>query len=236
MSCDFRQNKRPDQPTRTHKRDIAVRARGQERDGEVAVANKVHAEGMFDALDLLGFGAALVDRNGRVLLLNREARTHVGHSLEIVDGHLTASDRAEKKKLQGLIDNVDASSEAAARGPRAIMLSRRRGRPLIAYLAVDQATRDSLRPGEGIVLFMDPDMVRELPPSLLQQAFSLTPAEMRLAQGLAKGQDLQSIARRHNLSVGTLRVQLRSVFAKTHTKRQGELLMLLARLAIHSRH
>jgi DNA-binding CsgD family transcriptional regulator len=87
-----------------------------------------------------------------------------------------------------------------------------------------------LRPADRLLLLVDPETDRELPPALLQQAFALTPAETRLALGLANGQDLQSIARHHNVSVGTLRVQLKSIFIKTHTKRQSELIMLLARL------
>jgi DNA-binding CsgD family transcriptional regulator len=67
---------------------------------------------------------------------------------------------------------------------------------------------------------------------VLQQVFNLTPAEARLASGLGKGLDLQEISDLHGVSVGTLRVQLKSVFSKTQTKRQAQLVVLLARLVL----
>ena len=63
-----------------------------------------------------------------------------------------------------------------------------------------------------------------------EQVFGLTHAEARLASALVQGLDLQEIARLHRVSVGTLRVQLKSVFGKTQTKRQAQLVALLAKL------
>jgi DNA-binding CsgD family transcriptional regulator len=40
------------------------------------------------------------------------------------------------------------------------------------------------------------------------------------------------VAQLHNVTVGTLRVQLKSIFAKTNTKRQAQLLTLLAQLSL----
>jgi DNA-binding CsgD family transcriptional regulator len=82
----------------------------------------------------------------------------------------------------------------------------------------------------GLLALVDPQWCREPTPSALQQVFKLTPAEARLAAGLAKGLDLQQISELHGVSVGTLRVQLKSIFAKTQTKRQAQLAVLLARL------
>ena len=43
---------------------------------------------------------------------------------------------------------------------------------------------------------------------------------------------LSKIAKDHRVCVATVRSQLASVFAKTNTRRQTELAMLLARIAI----
>jgi DNA-binding CsgD family transcriptional regulator len=66
----------------------------------------------------------------------------------------------------------------------------------------------------------------------LREAFGFTPAETRLAVGLAKDYDLRMIAELHGVSGGTLRVQLKSIFAKTSTRRQGQLAVLLAQLSL----
>ena len=62
--------------------------------------------------------------------------------------------------------------------------------------------------------------------------FGLTPAEIRLALELAQGGILADIAQRRRLSRTTVRSQLASVFSKTQTTRQAELVQLLNRIAI----
>jgi len=56
----------------------------------------------------------------------------------------------------------------------------------------------------------------------------LTPAEARIALGIARGDALAAIAKAHGISIATVRTQLKSVFAKTGTHRQAQLVALLA--------
>jgi DNA-binding CsgD family transcriptional regulator len=63
---------------------------------------------------------------------------------------------------------------------------------------------------------------------LIQGLFNLTPAEARVACGIAAGRTVDTLAAAFAVSVGTIRVQLRSVFEKTETTRQAELVQLLA--------
>jgi len=57
----------------------------------------------------------------------------------------------------------------------------------------------------------------------------LTPAEARLAAALATGATLEQIAAAHRVTEATLRSQLRSIFSKTGTSRQAELVRLALR-------
>jgi DNA-binding CsgD family transcriptional regulator len=65
----------------------------------------------------------------------------------------------------------------------------------------------------------------------LQQAFALTPAEARLAGRIVAGQQLDHIAAELGVRLATLRTQLKRVFEKTETRRQGQLMQIGARLA-----
>jgi DNA-binding CsgD family transcriptional regulator len=58
----------------------------------------------------------------------------------------------------------------------------------------------------------------------------LTPAEARVAKALARGATLAEIAGEFNLSMKTVRMQLRSIFAKTETHRQSDLVALLTQI------
>ncbi len=60
----------------------------------------------------------------------------------------------------------------------------------------------------------------------LRQAFSLTQAEARLANQVIQGKRLDDIAAEGRVRVTTLRSQLKSVFSKTSTSRQAELVKL----------
>jgi DNA-binding CsgD family transcriptional regulator len=75
-----------------------------------------------------------------------------------------------------------------------------------------------------------PQTAGEVDPILIGSMFDLTPAEVRLAERLMKGDDMTCIAAAHRVSLATLRTQLRSVFSKTDTHRQAELVALLMRV------
>ena len=55
----------------------------------------------------------------------------------------------------------------------------------------------------------------------------LTQAEAKLAAALANGESQREIAGRMGISIHTIRTQIKSIFAKTGTKRQSELVALL---------
>jgi DNA-binding CsgD family transcriptional regulator len=63
---------------------------------------------------------------------------------------------------------------------------------------------------------------------LLGGLFDLSPAEDRVARALMGGMSLQDCARTFGVAQDTVRKQLKSIFAKTATSRQTELLQLLA--------
>jgi len=68
---------------------------------------------------------------------------------------------------------------------------------------------------------------------ILADSFRLSPRETELVHALTQGGDLQSIAERKGRSLNTLRAQLKSVFAKTRTSGQSELMRLVAVLVLH---
>jgi len=64
--------------------------------------------------------------------------------------------------------------------------------------------------------------------TLLRALFDLTPAEAALIERLMQGATIGEIAAQKGLSVATLRTQLSSVFGKTGTSRQAELVRLVS--------
>lgn len=65
---------------------------------------------------------------------------------------------------------------------------------------------------------------------LISALYDLTPAEARVARGLAFGQSIKQLSNQLKVSQETLRSQLKKVFLKTGTRRQGDLTVLLSQL------
>ena len=83
-----------------------------------------------------------------------------------------------------------------------------------------------------VMILADFGAVPQPNPATLRRIFGLTGAEAKLAVQIGRGDTLASIARENNVRVATVRSQLAAVFGKTQTRRQTELAMLLARMAI----
>ncbi len=69
--------------------------------------------------------------------------------------------------------------------------------------------------------------MRRISKASLHSRFMLTPAEIQIALGIAEGKTLAAIAKMRGVAVSTVRGQLKSVFVKTGTHRQAELVGLL---------
>jgi DNA-binding CsgD family transcriptional regulator len=82
------------------------------------------------------------------------------------------------------------------------------------------------------IILLDLDVHPEPSPRTLQRLFGFTAAETQLAVELARGHNLLDIARARRLSRTTVRSQLASLFVKTQTRRQADLVALLGRVAI----
>jgi DNA-binding CsgD family transcriptional regulator/PAS domain-containing protein len=183
------------------------------------------------ALDRLSTPVLVVDAGGRVLASNRaaEAATDAGDPVRLRGGRLGAREPDEEARLLRVV------KEAAGRPRRggAARLSRTDGRALVA-LAAPLAPGSPLGgPGAAaaLVVVSDPSaadwsgLAREL-----CCVFGLTAAEARLAAAIAEGSTLKEAATRFRVGHETVRTQLRAVLAKTGTRRQAELVGLVAAL------
>lgn len=81
-----------------------------------------------------------------------------------------------------------------------------------------------------LTLFHQRDARLEIDPLLIAATYDLTPAEARVAASLARGLSPDQISLASGVAISTIRTQLRSIFEKTGTSRQTELVSALGRL------
>ena len=79
------------------------------------------------------------------------------------------------------------------------------------------------------ILVVTPVVPAEVPTAeVLQGLFDLTPAEARVARAVGRSETIETIAKAFGVSKGTVRNQLKAVFAKTGVARQADLARLLS--------
>jgi DNA-binding CsgD family transcriptional regulator len=186
-----------------------------------------------DSFERLGTGAMLLDRCGTVRLLNPAAEALLGSGPALVQRRLRAAHLPSDRALQDLIAALrQTGAGRTARVPAPVPILRPGRRPLpIEAMPIAGLVADVFQSLAAILLVTDLE-ARPVPPEdALRSAFALTPAEARLACRLAAGESLEAAAEALAIARNTARFQLRAVFAKTGTARQGELVALLARLA-----
>lgn len=81
----------------------------------------------------------------------------------------------------------------------------------------------------AIVFIFDPDDMSRLPEDPIAGMFGLTPAESRLAALIAAGKSVRECSTRLRLTEGTVRQYLKSIFRKTDSTSQSELVNLILR-------
>lgn len=190
-------------------------------------------------LDQLTLGVVVVDRSHRVISMNRAAREIIaaGDVLQTNAHHLHAVDADGEASLNEAIAHAEKRSEEDSVGYFRLP---RQGdsEPVHGYTTGLGTKDDGGADAIGVVIY-DPSR-----PSSgerhLKRMFELTAAEARVAALIAEGVQVAEVAETLNISVHTVRTQLKNIFAKTGVGRQNELVRLatggLALIAEHPAH
>lgn len=104
------------------------------------------------------------------------------------------------------------------------------GHPLeIIVVSLKAPRRTAVERQSAIVFVADPERAHITPERLLRDLYGLTAAEARLALVIAQGASLTGAARQLEVTRNTVHAQLTSIFLKTGTSTQAELVRLLHR-------
>ncbi len=186
--------------------------------------------GRLSAFERLGRGALLIDAQGRLLECNASVR--FGDGLDVVGGYLTAARIADRPALERFLSAVIHGGARAPAVATTLALAHKAGlRPLVIDgIACTDAMRSLHSRAAALLLVTDLDRRMPASDAILKHVFALTTTEARLASQLLDGSSLREASMRLGISEGHARQRLKSVFVKTGTKRQGELVILLAKL------
>lgn len=183
-------------------------------------------------LEALPFGVVLLDETGSLVFASAKALGLASSVLMTLrDGRpitclSTADDAALQRLVQGAVGTGRDSLGGGSGG--CLRLGNGAGPPLQLLV-----TPLPLRAGPfgqraaAAVFFSDAAAVVGSLLGLLRSTYRMTPAEARLTEALVNGRTLQEYADAQQLSMNTLRTQLRAVMTKVGVGRQAELVRVV---------
>jgi DNA-binding CsgD family transcriptional regulator/PAS domain-containing protein len=196
--------------------------------------SKLMLSSFSDLLEQSTTGVLLLDRDGQILFANRAASAMAcaGESFIIRARRIEALHGDRNSALQRLIAGATGRFDRTD-APRcgALRLERASGKPDYAITGAPLAGRSLLEGGPvAFLLITDPESASARPGSIMSELFSLSAAEMRLAARLMLGESPEEAAAALNIKVSTARWHLSSLYRKTGTRRQAQLVRLLMSL------
>lgn len=177
--------------------------------------------------DRMGCGGIILSTTGQILATNVSARLTLKQMFALDDAAVDALNGSGREIIKQLLSK--GRSRINLDNEDWILIERRGQRPLIMTCVPVPVLSDD--GPHSVLLLIDLDATPLPTTTCLEQIFGLTRAEARLTLLLVGGKTLTEIAEMLNLSVATVRTQLKYVFEKTHTHRQAELVVLVLRLA-----
>ncbi len=194
------------------------------------VEQEEHQEVILDVIDRLPIGVIVVDKDRHILQANSNAQRYIEKSREIVlkDGLLEATNRDLDARLNRIVKDLSRRAPTAESGNmEMISVPGDLSEKLLLFLmpARGGLTTDGF---SNIIIFLSHP--KSLPigiPREIQQLFDLTNRESEVLCSLTRGYTVKEIAERDSVSEATVRTQLKSLFTKTKTTRQVDLVKLV---------
>lgn len=185
-------------------------------------------------LDLVDFGLILYGEEESPAFVNKLAYQICddGDGISLGRNGLVLQDNQARKQFETLLEMVrDKNVPLTARAGGIVRVGRPSEKPPYSIMAIPMSDlkRGSLESANVAVLIFDPSIKKTTAIRLFTSSYDLTKAEAMLALELAQGTSMEAFAAKRDISITTARTQLRSIFAKTETSRQPELVSLLLR-------
>jgi DNA-binding CsgD family transcriptional regulator len=185
-----------------------------------------HARMIVESYAVIGLPTAVLSLSGEMVTANRLFEALVPGTVRELRGRPRLTDPAADRAINDTLERLASMHAGVARS----IPVRAQGGKAPAMVNIFPVAADSYDgfAGIGAILVVMTAHLRPAPSlEILRGLFNLSPAEARVAQGIASRWTVEAIAAWAGVSRETVRSQLKSVLAKTGTKRQLDLAVLL---------
>lgn len=188
------------------------------------------ANGVFDHLAM---GIILFDEKGTIILKNKTAQAILADNdgLTVKDHNLTAFDRFENMELQNLIRMALGIKKVGnpESGGQMLVMRRSCRRPYMVFVSPLKSNPISIESKKATVAIYitDPERRFATAEDILRRLYRLTISEARLAALLVEGKNVEEASEKLEITTNTTRTHLKSIYQKTDTRGQSDLIRLV---------
>jgi DNA-binding CsgD family transcriptional regulator len=173
---------------------------------------------------LLGIPALVFADNGKVLVANQLIETLSGFVAWRAKDQIALMDASADVLLRDALATADRDDTPNVRS----FPVRNADAAMVAHVVPIRGSARDIFSRCAAMLMLTPVTRPEAPPvELIRSLFDLTPAEARVARGLAVGQTVKGMAEDSGTSTNTVRTHVTAVLAKTGYSRQSDVVALL---------
>lgn len=208
----------------------AEERRGQARRSTDRATDELRA--IYSSLKYITDGIILLNHDGSVYFATEQAQNIVETIKHLirVDDKITFSrhhDYDRFTKFLAQLNSEDLTIKESAE--QCVFMLDREGSQAAVIL-----TCFSFRGDENRIIIVVHDPQKSVPQwAAFAEFFKLTQTELRLCLALTEGFTLNSYSEKYHVSINTSRSQLKTIFSKTETRRQADLLRLIFSFTRH---
>ena len=181
-----------------------------------------------EVLNAMRLPAISIDRRGFIVDVNAAADAVFDSDVKIKEKRLFLRDPEARAILKASLDALTNPANLKSLLVEPIIVQRRDKLPVILQIWLFEGPNHATEQDVQALVTLNALGPKPGPPAaILAKTFQLTASEAKLACVIARGAPLQIAARELEIPWETARNRLKSVFAKTYTHRQSELVALL---------
>lgn len=183
------------------------------------------AQAASDTLSALGIPALVLNDRGKVLAANGLMESLGDYVRWRPFDRVALTDRAADKMFRDAITLAEGVRSFPVRDAEAAA-------KMVAHvIPIRLSARDVFVRSVAALVLTPVTLPEAAPVELVQSLFDLTPAEARVARGLASGDTVEEIATARGLSPNTVKTHVRRVLEKTGCDRQTDVVALLTAIS-----
>jgi DNA-binding CsgD family transcriptional regulator len=226
-----------DDETRRRMRLIIPHIRRAVLIGRLIDLRAADAAGLADTLDGLSAGMCVVDADGRIVHANTACHVilDAGDFLSVTGGRLVASDANIDQAFRELFAAAGSGDAAVGTRGTALPLRAKDGSHYVAHvLPLTSGARRlaGLAHSAAAALFICKAAVEARSPrEVIARAYDLTPSELRVLLAIVEVGGVPESAVALGIAESTVKTHLSNLFVKTRTRRQADLVKIVAGFA-----